>query len=97
MKAQRYGRIINISSSAGRMGSTVGGALHLIEGGTPRLHTRGGEGTRRIRHHRERHLPRHDRHGTDARERIGGATGAARGELPGTTSGTTLEVEKKLS
>src|SRR5882672_5674489 len=56
MRAQHYGRIINISSSEGR---------------TPRTDARGREGARRVRHHGERHLPRHDRYRADARTCLG--------------------------
>jgi NAD(P)-dependent dehydrogenase (short-subunit alcohol dehydrogenase family) len=56
IQAQRYGRIINISS-AGRMVSTLGDARYTAsKAGTPRLHTRGSKGTWKIRCHRERHL-----------------------------------------
>ena len=47
MKAQHYGRIINISSSAGRMVSTLGGAHYTAsKAGLLGLDARGGEGAR---------------------------------------------------
>ena len=71
MKAQQCGRIVNISSTAGRMVSTRSGA-HCTTSKTGLL----GALTRaaakelaEMRHHRERGLSRHDRHRTHSGER----------------------------
>ena len=79
MKAQHYGRIINISSTAGRHGQHARRrALHRVEDRTPRPDARRGEGARAVRHHRQRRLSRHDRHRADARERVARAARPAR-------------------
>jgi NAD(P)-dependent dehydrogenase (short-subunit alcohol dehydrogenase family) len=56
---ERFGRIDILVNNAALPLSTRS-ALHGIEGRTPRTNARGSEGARQVRHHRERHLSRHD-------------------------------------
>jgi short chain dehydrogenase len=84
MKAQQYGRIVNVSSSAGRTVSTLGGgALHRVQGRSSGADQGGRKRVRPVWHHGERGLSRDDRHGADARERNAGVAGATSGELSG--------------
>ena len=70
MKAQGYGRIVNISSSAGRMVSTLGGAHYTAsKTGLLGLTRAAAKELGPLRHHGERRLPRNDRHRADPRER----------------------------
>ena len=62
MKAQGYGQIINVSSSAGRMVSTLGGAHYTASGTVVRADAGVGEGARKVRDHGERRVPWDDRH-----------------------------------
>ena len=79
MKAQQYGRIVNISSSAGRMVSTLGGAHYTAsKTGLLGLTRAAAKELGQVRHHRERGLPGHDRHRADARARDARAARAAR-------------------
>ena len=59
MKQQRYGRIINISSTAGRMVSTLGGAHYTTsKTGLLGLTRAAAKELGQVRHHRQRRLSR---------------------------------------
>ena len=60
MQEQGWGRIVNISSSAGRSVSTVGGAHYAAKAGVLGFSRIGQR--RRLWHYRKRHLPRSLRH-----------------------------------
>ena len=80
MQANSYGRIINFSSTAGKNVSTVGGASYTTsKAAVLGPHARRRQGVGALRHHRERRLPRHDRHRHAARRLV-------RGAHPGSTS-----------
>jgi 3-oxoacyl-[acyl-carrier protein] reductase len=87
MKAQGYGRIVNISSTAGRMVSTLGGAHYTAsKTGLLGLTRAAAKGTGTVRHHRERRLPRNDRYRTDARECLNRSARGTRQRLPGAST-----------
>jgi 3-oxoacyl-[acyl-carrier protein] reductase len=60
MKAQKRGKIVNISSSRVWEGAPNRLHYHDLEGRRDRLHPRARPGGRRIRHYGERHHARHD-------------------------------------
>jgi len=80
MKAQHYGRIINISSTAGRMVSTLGGAhLYCVQDGAPGPHPRRRQELGAFGITVNAVCPWHDRHGAHARERHPGTACPDRG------------------
>ena len=78
MMERRYGRIVNVTSTAGVLGHDRADQLQRRQGGHPRAHDVGGEGAREARHHRQR-----DRAGRrDADDRDDPHRRALQGQVP---------------
>ena len=94
MKAQQYGRMVNISSTAGRMVSTLGGAHYTAsKTGLLGLTRAAAKELGKVRHHRQCHLPRHDRYRAHAREcHARTHYSSASPPVPGAALGTAREV-----
>ena len=87
MKENHYGRIVNISSTAGRSVSTLGGAHYTASKAAVIGFTRSGrQRDRSLRHYVERHLPGTDRHGDGAGKLLPRAAAGLRRQLSDTAA-----------